>query len=539
MTLRVSASLGRRLTTAISDALVIPGLPSASNASWFDACRSSAFEEVHCPDRFAWEYLRYSVFSKFDDGSKDSARVKRARAFEDLLVSESECANTNNRLVEWWSRAHLDQRTWLRARSLCERILGQFSSSEEFPWSCGFGPGASTGLPRSRASLQNKWALAAHITEPALPYMSAFISWAGMPQLHRFCRIVPGNKVTTVPKNWKKDRLIAIEPDWNMFFQKGIGKMIRRRLQAFGQLHDNAQSVNSGLARLGSATGLLATLDLSRASDSISLALCEALLPSSWFKVICDLRSERGVFDGVELAPYEKISSMGNGFTFELETLLIYVLVCASCSKESWDRIFVYGDDIICPTSEVGSVFSTLLDAGFTINPEKSFHTGPFRESCGGHWFEGRDVTPFYIKQVPRHIGDLCVLGNAMTAFTHNRPLSDYTVLSDPYRLLKRSVPRKFRGPLGMDGVLWSNWDASCPRWVSHEQRYAQPSFVKVPIGYKNIPYRSGALLASLWNGPIEDSDARMSRLARHDYTYRSTPIAVDREAWSLFTEIG
>ena len=535
MTLRVSTRLGLRLTVAISEALCVP-LPSMANEAWFDHCRASAFTETD-PDRFAWEYLRVQCFSKFRGLGDVTDEDRRSSAYSDLQKSEEDCANANSRLVEWWSRAHLDEKVWKRARALCERILGRLELREEFYRGCNFGPGASTGIKRIRACHQNKWVLATHATERAIPYVSAFHNWARMRQLNRFAMVVPGNRVTTVPKSWKKDRTIAIEPDWNMFLQKGIGVMIRRRLQAYGLLQNNAQEINSGLARLGSATGLLATLDMSRASDSVSMALCEALLPDSWRRVIFDLRCERGMLNGRSIT-YEKVSSMGNGFTFELETLLFYVLVCASSRKENWDRIFVYGDDIICATSDVPKVMETLRDAGFALNTDKSFWTGGFRESCGGHWFDGRDVTPFYVREVPTHVGDLIVHSNAMTRFVHNRPPGEPHPFEDVGRLMKRQVPRKYRGPLGMDGVLWSNWDEACPRWVPKEQRYDQSAFTKRPVGVKKIPFRYGALLAALWNGPSDDAEVRMSRLPRREYVYKPTSVAIDREQWYAFNGI-
>lgn len=534
MTLRVSAALGSKLSLALGDALDLP-MPTVSNQSIFDVCRSFAFS-ADDDSEFAWWYLRSQVFSKFDDLDPSAGRQKIERAMSDFALAEAACARANERLVEWWSRAHLDKEVWSRARALVGRILGPFPM-DEFPWRCGFGPGASTGVSRQRASHQNKWALAAHITEEALPYMSAFHQWAGMSQLNRFLRIVNGNRVTTVPKNFKKDRVIAIEPDWNAFLQKGVGALIRSRLQRFGLLQREAQEINSGLARLGSWTGHLATLDLSRASDSVSIALCEALVPEDWFRVLIDLRSPSGLVNGEEVV-YHKISSMGNGFTFELETLLFYALTCASCKKESWRNISVYGDDIICPAQHVDKVVETLNDAGFELNPEKSFSTGPFRESCGGHWFKGRDVRPFYLKHDPIHLGDVVNTHNSIYDFCKARSMSDFGLFSEVVRSYRRCVPRKYRGPQGYDGVLWSDWDEARPTWCSDEQTYHQHCFVKKPRGYKNVRFRSGALLSALWlNTPEDDySEVRMSRLARKQFTYGSARLRVDREAWSELT---
>jgi hypothetical protein len=36
---------------------------------------------------------------------------------------------------------------------------------------------------------------------------------------------------------------------------------------------------------------------------------------------------------------------------------------------------------------------------GFTPNPDKSYHTGLFRESCGSDCYDGIDITPFYLRE--------------------------------------------------------------------------------------------------------------------------------------------
>ena len=74
------------------------------------------------------------------------------------------------------------------------------------------------------------------------------------------------------------------------------------------------------------------------------------------------------------------VSPMGNGFTFELETLLFYALTMAVCGKGNFVRVSVYGDDIICPTEHAQAVTSILVEAGFQLNLGKSFSSGPFQK---------------------------------------------------------------------------------------------------------------------------------------------------------------
>jgi hypothetical protein len=60
----------------------------------------------------------------------------------------------------------------------------------------------------------------------------------------------------------------------------------------------------------------------------------------------------------------------------------------------------VYGDDIIVPADSVTYVVRALEAFGLKVNTKKSFWTGRFRESCGGDYFGGREVTPVRLKHV-------------------------------------------------------------------------------------------------------------------------------------------
>jgi hypothetical protein len=199
--------------------------------------------------------------------------------------------------------------------------------------------------------------------------------------------------------------MIAIEPDMNMYVQKGLGSLIRRRLQRVG-VDLNDQTLNQELARAGSQLGELATLDLSMASDTVAKNLVEILIPDDWLSALGMCRSQFGVLpSGVaaEKHLYRKFSSMGNGSTFELESLIFASMLHALCPAELKERqANVYGDDIVAPAHVVDDLLKLLTYCGFTANEKKSFWTGPFRESCGKHYFLGCDVTPFYVKSYDR-----------------------------------------------------------------------------------------------------------------------------------------
>ena len=202
-----------------------------------------------------------------------------------------------------------------------------------------------------------------------------------------------------VPKTAFEDRTIIKEPPLNKYVQTAYGDLIRDRLKGIGLDIRKLQPRQSELARLASLTAALATVDLSSASDNIAYMLVMDLLPFDWFCALDACRSEKVCRNG-DTYTLEKFSGMGNGYTFPLQTLIFWALVksCAEVVQCQDDTVSVYGDDIICPVECIPNVLRVFSAVGFTINQEKSFWTGGFRESCGTDWLFGINVRPIYIK---------------------------------------------------------------------------------------------------------------------------------------------
>lgn len=223
--------------------------------------------------------------------------------------------------------------------------------------------------------------------------------------------VVKGNRITFVPKNAKIERSIAIEPTLNLYLQLGVDGFIRRRLKRWGVDLDH-QEKNQEMARLGSTGGHdpFVTIDLADASNSVSLKLCELLLPDEWYDYLVDLRSPVGTLEG-EIVEYNMISSMGNGYTFALEsaifTSIIYGVMKATGVEFSSSEFSVFGDDLIVRQSVSGKVIKMLANSGFRVNHEKSFLSGDFRESCGRDWFRGRPVRPVFLEDTPSSVPEL------------------------------------------------------------------------------------------------------------------------------------
>jgi hypothetical protein len=216
-------------------------------------------------------------------------------------------------------------------------------------------------------------------------------------------------KITTVPKTSVIDRTIMVEPSLDMYFQLGTGAYLEGILRRNLKIDLSTQpDINREMARKGSTLRSddgfrWCTIDLKSASDSISRALVERLMPAEWFKWLDSIRSRSVLLpDGTEIE-LEMMSTMGNGYTFPLQTLLFASLV-ASCYKlhgislnySGGNSYAVFGDDIIVDERIYQFVVDTLVDCGFVVNTAKSFASGPFRESCGTDWFLGRNVRPVY-----------------------------------------------------------------------------------------------------------------------------------------------
>jgi hypothetical protein len=223
--------------------------------------------------------------------------------------------------------------------------------------------------------------------------------------------IVRESIVTFVQKDLTQTRSICTEPSLNMFFQLGLGEILSSRLKScFGiDLRVQARR-NVRLARRGSIDGSISTIDLESASDSVSLGLCDLAFPD-WFNNLLEMYRTPSTKIRGKTVELEMVSTMGNGFTFPLQTAIFSCVVRAVARSLGDDsgrasahgaRWGVFGDDIVCPTSWTHRVIRLLHLLGFRVNSNKSYTNvyGRFRESCGGDYFRGHNVRGVYIKRL-------------------------------------------------------------------------------------------------------------------------------------------
>jgi len=212
-------------------------------------------------------------------------------------------------------------------------------------------------------------------------------------QHHSSPRIVQGSRLSFVPKNDTISRSICTEPGLNMYYQLGLGHILTERLRSYFRIDLETQPVkNSELARIGSIDGSWSTIDLESASDTLSVALCREVLPRDVFDLLMLLRCKSLSHKGTSHELF-MISTMGNGFTFPLQTIIFAAMVRAVyITMRQKEEVCVFGDDIVCKSYAYQRVTKLLDLAGCRVNLSKSFSEGPFRESCGTDYFLGRNI---------------------------------------------------------------------------------------------------------------------------------------------------
>jgi hypothetical protein len=209
------------------------------------------------------------------------------------------------------------------------------------------------------------------------------------------------------------------------------------------------QTNNQDGSKFGSDSGLVDTIDLSSASDSVSWELVRRIFPAKVLKYLAATRtSEVRLPNKVDSVSVRKFAPMGSALCFPVQSTIYSSIVIAAMimharsvtmedldcltsldiSKEVRELTFrhftyetnkfqpfrVYGDDIICDHRITSLTIRLLRTLGFRVNESKSFiGEQAYRESCGTHHFDGCEVTPFFfkVKKIDVKIGPGTVTG--------------------------------------------------------------------------------------------------------------------------------
>lgn len=432
----------------------------------------------------------------------------KGSAIRKFHAAEHHCKWVNRRFRALRTRVNPHNEIFRLARSWITRVLGDKPELSVIYGKSDFCAGASLGVHGNRTNLGRKLLSKSWTCTPsALPYALGAL-WSNdqvrelilakgpiycidpevfLREVQSKVKLVDYNNISFVPKTTKTDRSIAVEPLLNGFVQKGVDRFIRNRLAVHGfDLSD--QTRNQRLAYKGSldVVNPYATIDLSSASDSISIELVKELLPPEWFELLDSLRSPAFRLGDNKTHRYEKFVSMGNGFCFPLETLIFAALSRATMQYyKSPVDLAVYGDDIIVRQSIALAVLEILKYAGFTTNTEKTFVFGPFRESCGADWYGGTDVRPVYWDNILTDVREVFALHNS----TYRSERSE--MFFDSVRpILRSQVPSTLNyqriGKAPGDTCFSVPFDVfmSCAhtKWVRHEYRWSWKEILSLPV---------------------------------------------------------
>lgn len=248
------------------------------------------------------------------------------------------------------------------------------------------------------------------------------------------------SRIVFVPKNVTKLRTISMEPASLQYVQQGV---MSELYDYFDNHHDiknhvklRDQTQNMSLAYDGSITNKYATIDLSAASDSVSYHLIKSLTDAcpELYRWLVGTRSDYTLTPDGERIKLNKFAPMGSALCFPMETIVFAGiaklatllahergLTCDSATGIYSDFYSVYGDDIIIPRQAYSITADILASFNFKINDEKSYCDSPFKESCGGNYYCGLDITPVRWKvelredgsMTPESFEALCDIANA------------------------------------------------------------------------------------------------------------------------------
>jgi len=398
---------------------------------------------------------------------------REAVAMVKWLEAEDACRLTNSKLLSYTQGQNcfdpVVEGVLTKARSWIAEVLGPLSTRKlEFAEeNFRFGPGATSSCSGRDVVLSRKMVSRLDVTPGLYPYCRTLVRgpWRDyVPEVS----LRHYNTVRFVPKDSKTDRAISIEPHVNIFVQLGIGALLRQRLKWHGLDLDHQADKNRMLASVAHITGK-ATIDLSSASDTISRELVWLLLPVEWAYLLDTARTGWSKL-GDKMYKLEKFSAMGNGYTFELESL-IFTALSRACGDP--DAVS-FGDDIIIDSSCAVTLMPTLNQLGFKVNERKTFLAGRFFESCGADYLLGNNVRPFFLRGEYHDLTSAVIrIGNKIRTYAHRRNLSlgcDVRFLPAWLFCISRdSTARKTGIPLdsGDDGLI-RNFDEARPSKARH-----------------------------------------------------------------------
>jgi len=353
-----------------------------------------------------------------------SSWFKRFIFDEDVLTPQDVHARSvkkfmdnNARLLsfDYGNISDLTRSVLFSARGWLGNTLGDFNSSAALR-NCKFGKKSSVGIPKRKACEGARYEVLTGSQEqilwfkhcygvydrPGYEYARGRAERKKLPMFYECTEL----EATLVPKKFDSLRIIVPNTTIGSLHSSGIGGLMEEKLRFAGYDIRALQPIHGELARVGSVTGQLVTADQVSASDNITVKLVEMLFEPRWAAALMAYRIGDVRVDGL-LVNCPTYSTMGNGITFPLQTLVFLSLLYGVKDVLGLANpvISVFGDDMIYDVSMHATVCTVFSELGLVINESKTFADGEFRESCGSDYYRGVNVRPaFYSQPATRFI---------------------------------------------------------------------------------------------------------------------------------------
>ena len=341
-----------------------------------------------------------ALFSKADD------LPEVEQLDEQAIVSFIECESKNRETNIRFHTREVPSPLIYKTQQVIAEILGDFSMLD---WSQNlrFGPGASSTCRGDFTTIVDKLASEIHCTPRAFEHLENGFKhfFQFYYSLASFDTSGCSNTYLTIPKKYDEKRGIAIGLHGNIVGQLATGASMRRKFRRWVNL-DTAADYHRKLVRTEWRS--IATIDLRRASQMIAKMAVRSVFPADWLEIMDDMREEftfiPNMSDTIHGTPRyvynQHYSAMGNGYTFEMESILFYSLAKAAMLNAGlkWKILSVFGDDVIVDKHCADVVISAFEAFGFETNKSKTYTDGEFKESCGVDTLRGTNVRPVYLR---------------------------------------------------------------------------------------------------------------------------------------------
>jgi hypothetical protein len=385
-----------------------------------ESCRCCFKRSVK--QRIHYKWISSSVLGLMREGDGWYRRVNQwivfdARVNLQSLDLTSECCSEYLEFEDGLKKQTYDQTLINVCRMAARDMFGDFNITD-FPFRPKHGNGATAELSRSQADIWHK-NRQFKVDSEVITYLKYRIpetDWHDYFYVpYRGLRRT--SELVCVPKAMTANRTISKEPTTLQFLQQDVFAALddyfNSRPDVAIDLHDQERS--RMLAEVGSGDGSYATIDLSSASDSVTISLVEAIfdgLPilyplQATRSTSVHVRSKSGDVDSV-VEEMEKFAPMGSAVCFPTECMVFAIccetaIRCKTGRRSRRNDYVVYGDDIVIRTKYAEAVIEVLEALHFTVNRSKSFYDDSgdhfFREACGVECLDGENITPLRLSR--------------------------------------------------------------------------------------------------------------------------------------------